>query len=371
MNVEASQPFEAVYAHGGSGLVGTLEVALIDNDGNTVLGPTTLDIGEQIVGGTPTGIYVWNAAAAPAITGQYSIVWSPDGTFDAATTSVDELVVVPVGSSTLPSIPTDDGFLTSGPCSAWATTADVVACCNAPGIDVSDTSLIEASIVAASQVLYEASGRQFVGVCETTVRPCQVDDCMCGTQVLSRGHLVGWNGECWGGYSCGCRPEPRVKLAGYVREITEVKIDGVVVDPALYRVDKNRFLVRTDGDRWPSCQTIELDDTEEGTFAISYTYGKIPPLIAQQAAQQLACEIFKACPGSGDVECAIPSGVVRITRQGITIERGLFARDRDGNWSTGLGIVDFFLNTFNPSGIPRRATIWSPSRAGRYARRVG
>ena len=43
------------------------------------------------------------------------------------------------------------------------------------------------------------------------------------------------------------------------------------------------------------------------------------------AAAQLGCEIYKACSGaesSGD--CALPSGVTRVTRQGITIEKLAF-----------------------------------------------
>lgn len=368
MNVESGRPFEAVYAHGGSGLVPGLEVAVIDNDGNTVIGPTAADIAEQIVDGTPTGIYVWNAPAAPAIIGQYSLVWSPLGDWNALETSVDELVVVPIGTSTLPGIPVDEGDeLSVGPCSTWTTPAEVVAFCASEDVDSgSDIYLLDEAVIISSQELYAASGKQFAGICENFVRPCS-DGCSCGYQVLSRGHLVGWDGECWGGYACGCHPEPRVKLAGYVREILEVTIDGIVVDPSLYRVDKNKYLVRTDGSRWPSCQTLELNSDEVGTFAVSYTYGRIPPLMGQMAARQLACEIFKDSSG---LECALPTGVTRVTRQGITFERSFFQRDPDGLWRTGMALVDMFLNTVNPHGLSRRGTFWSPASRGRYARRA-
>ena len=35
-------------------------------------------------------------------------------------------------------------------------------------------------------------------------------------------------------------------------------------------------------------------------------------------AAQLACEIYKACVGQ---DCALPSGITRIARQGIVIEK--------------------------------------------------
>lgn len=367
MYVEQSQPFEAVYAQGEDGLVGTLEVAILDNDGNVVTGPTTTNITEAIVDGTPIGVYTWNAPAAPAALGQYSIVWSPDGTWDAETTSTpDELVVVDASAGgVLPPIPGPaEGGMATGPCSAWTTTTAVAACCGA----VEDETVYEDAVAAASEVLYEASGRRFVGLCQQTVRPCR-SDTMCGVQVLSRGHVIGWSGGNWDGYDCGCSPLSRVKLAGQVRAIVEVKIDGVVVDPDTYRIDEEMWLVRKNDARWPSCQALSYDDTEAGTFSVTYTYGQSPPVMGQQAARELACEIYRAC--NNDEACRLPTGVTRITRSGITIERTFMGRDSDGVWRTGLPLVDLFLNRYNPSGIPRRAVFWSASSRGRYARRAG
>lgn len=367
MYVEQSQPFEAVYAHGEDGLVGTVEVAIVDNDGNVVTGPTTTNITEAVVDGVPIGIYTWNAPAAPATVGQYSIVWSPDGTWDAETTSTpDELVVVATGSSgVLPPIPPPaEGGLAHGPCSAWTTTLAVAACCG-----VVNSTELDNSVAAASEEMYEASGRRYAGLCQQTVRPCKTDGIGCGVQVLSRGHLIGWDGDSWSGYDCGCSPLSRVKLAGQVREVTQVKIDGAIVDPSLYRVDEEMWLVRKDGGRWPRCQALSYDDTESGTFSVTYTYGQIPPVSGQQAATELACEIYRAC--NNDEACRLPSGVTRITRSGVTIERTFMARDADGVWRTGLPLVDLFLNRYNPAGLQRRATFWSASSRARYARRAG
>ena len=190
----------------------------------------------------------------------------------------------------------------------------------------------------ASQVLYELSGRQFSGACEKTVRPC--GNAWCGFQTLSRGYVVWnpywwnpyWDGMSWwfqGANSCACRPLDRIKLSGYpVREITEVKIDGVVVDPATYRLDDRRWLVRVpdplDPDvhlRWPACQAMGLPDDEEGTFSVTYRYGQDAPPLGIHAAAQLGCELYKACSGQ---TCALPTGTTRVNRQGITIEKPAF-----------------------------------------------
>lgn len=373
MEVEVSAPFEVVNETGLTGLVGSVAAKIDDNDGATIIGPTTANITE--IGAT--GIYVWNVPAAPGSLGQYTIVWSTDGTFDPDTVSHDELVVVSAGAlSPGPILPPDDAPATVGPCTSWLVGADVAECCSAATDTVGTfTSLLDDAADTASQLLYELSGRRWVGLCSRAgVRPCH-SDCMCGWQVLSRGHLVppvpylaSW--EC-SGRTCGCREMSRVKLAGYVREVTEVKIDGVVIDESVYRVDEHRWLTRIDGSRWPSCARVDLPDTEEGTFSVSYTYGKTPPLAGIEAAKQLACQIYMRCAGGGE-DCGIPEGAVRVTRQGITVERAIFARSpQTGAWSTGLSAVDQFLNTYNPSGLMRRALFINPGSRSRYPRPVG
>lgn len=360
--VVASSPFEAVLEAGNTGLVGTLAVKIIDNDGGTTIASTTTNITES---GT-SGLYIWNSPVAPAVLGQYTIMWSTDGTYAPDTVTSEELVVIAAGAGALPAIPVpdDDTGLAAGPCTAWTSVDDVRDCCTDDELASSDTTLIDAAIVATSELLYEASGSRFSGLCQRTVRPCG-EPGLCGVQVLSRGHLVGWDGSFWGGYNCGCQPLSRVKLAGSVREIVEVKIDGVVVGESLYEVRERRWLIRTDGGLWPRCQSDGLPDTEEGTFSVTYTYGRAVPTSGQRAAAQLACEVFKSCSGAG--ECALPIGVSRVTRQGITIERTFMHLDKNG-WRTGLATVDLFLNIVNPRGLARRGTFWSPSSRARYAR---
>jgi hypothetical protein len=365
--------FEAIYESGTPGLAGTVAVAIHDNQNVVVFGPTTLQIVELIINGAPTGTYRANLTA-PAAEGQYSINWSNDGSFDPQAGGAVEDLLVQNTVLVLPSL--GAGVADSALCSAWTTVEETVACCS---VQIgSDTSLAEAAVVAASEILYEASGKRYPGVCERTVRPCRTRQCLYGQQVLSRGHLVGWDGSCWGGYDCGCRPTSQVKLAGRAREIVEVVIDGVVLDPSEYYLQDGRWLIRKSPSRWPWCQTIGLPDTEAGTWSVTYSYGKAPPVIGSMAAQALACEIIKTC-STDDADCAIPKGAIRVTRQGITLERTFFMRQLSGArtaatgakgvfWATGIPEVDYFLNTMNAAGILRRATFWSASQKNRYAR---
>ena len=256
------------------------------------------------------------------------------------------------------------------------------------------TSLFDDVAQEASELLYQMSGRTFAGLCSKTVRPCTTWHTW-GWQVLpGSGYLVGWADSFWSWYAaggwfggqptCGCRPLSQVLLSGYpVRDITQVKIDGAIIDSSTYRLDNRRYLVRTpsSGDPttllyWPSCQDMALADSQTGTFSITYTYGESPPEIGKAAAQQLACELYKACVGQA---CALPSGTVRVTRQGVQIEKLAFESfafqhppSRGAlptGWRTGLTLVDAFLNTFSRQDIIKRPGIYSPEL--KYARGAG
>jgi len=284
----------------------------------------------------------------------------------------------------------DVSWAVVGPCTPWASAQDVWNCCGQPTTTIGEGSFAEECPVdmtqyalEASQVLYELSARLYAGQCEKTVRPCIQQ--WCGLQVLSRGYVVwpwyelGWTGSFWNwpGWrnGCGCSPLSQVLLSGYpVREITEVKIDGAVVAPDEYRLDERRWLTRmadVDGNvqLWPACQRLDLADTESGTFSITYRYGQDPPVTGIHAAAQLGCELYRACTGG---ECILPSGATRVTRQGVTIERGGFTQwgYKGSTWQTGLSLVDAFLNSYNRPGLMRRPTIYSPD-GPKFARSVG
>lgn len=270
-----------------------------------------------------------------------------------------------------------------GPFVLWCDPQDVIERCQ--GASGSDTGALDAFCLAASQVLYELGGRQHVGLSQPVpVRPpAQQCSCWPWNETWHSWGQIPWGYWSWdaglGRWGCGapggqigyagCEPVSSIRLAGYpVRSIVQVKIGGDVVDPSLYRLDGNRYLVRmrdpSTPDQnafWPSCDIQNLPDTEPGTFSITYRYGVDPPQIAVMAAAALACELWKA---SGGIECQLPTGVRRSVRQGLTVDRSLFAqwaRDPETRaWSVGIPEVDTYLNTYNPRGLRRTASVRSP-----------
>jgi hypothetical protein len=266
-------------------------------------------------------------------------------------------------------------------CTPWITGDDVADCCS---VEVSSGTLFDLVAEQASDLLFELSGRLFPGECgPRTVRP-SCNSCWCGYQVLSRGHVVGpWD---WGypyASLCdyclvACDPS-LVELSGYpVREISEVKIDGDVLAADQYRLFKYRYAQRLDDGRWPIQQNLTLADTEDNTFSITYSYGADPPALGVSAAAQLACELYKECNGEA---CALPKGVTRVNRQGITIEKLAFTNwaftpsrhARGGKapgWNTGMPLVDAFLSAYNAAGLKRRPVFYAPGKR-QYAQEWG
>ncbi len=263
----------------------------------------------------------------------------------------------------------------AGPCTPWIDGDDVADCCS---VEASGGVIFDAVAEQASDLLFEISGRLYAGECgPRTVRPAG-DGCGCGYQILSRGYVVGpwdWGYPLWslcGSCLTACSPS-LVKLAGDpVREVSEVKINGDILDPDEYRLYNSRYLQRLGNARWPWTQDLGLPDTDENTFSITYTFGADPPLLGVAAAATIACELYKLCSGATSGACALPSGVTRLTRQGVTIDKLAFTSwsYREGRWATGMPAVDAFLATVNPAGLQRRPTFWSPGKR-QYAQTWG
>lgn len=284
---------------------------------------------------------------------------------------------MPQGDAAYPTLP-------AGPCTPWATTEDVFGSAGAQP----DSIDVNTEIEAAGWLLWNASARQFSGGCLETVRPCRMGDgCygLAGSEsngvnlaIAGADWWFGWGlGGGWGWYSdgnaqCGCGGLSQVKLDGYpVTGIKEVLIGGEVVDPSTYRLDAKRYLVRTgvdsDGARlhWPACQKLYLDDDQPGTWSVTYYYGSPVPALGKLAAAELALQFYYARTGSS--ECVLPTGVTKIVRQGITIERlqPMFVKGQ----RTGLPLTDAFLAGSNPNGLRRRPAVMSPG-VPRYPRRT-
>lgn len=361
MEVERGEDFEVCWESGETGQEGTVALMLIDNDGNTVWVFSTADIAENA---PPSGVYCAQRTA-PVVVGHYTLIFSIDGTLDADSISTTDLYVTPVGVTSGPPLtPGGDGAGPDvGPCFGWVAAEDVATCCS---VELgTDFDLFEGAASTASQVLFELSARRWPGQCERVVRAGL--DWPCGLQVTSGGVLIGWERT--------ETPSYKVHLPNYpVTEILEVKVDGDVVPADEYRLDGWRWLTRladAEGDRqyWPSWGRDDREDDEEDTFSVRYTFGVNPPLAGVDAAAQLACEIYKSCPGNEGVDggaCALPKGATRVTRAGITIELGSFHWTAKEGWNTGMKLVDLFLNTYNPRRLRRAPMIWSPDEAIAY-----
>jgi len=261
----------------------------------------------------------------------------------------------------------------TGPCAPWTDLAAVRVCCVDDPPD--DPTILEA-IDAASEILFELSGRRYSGACEQTLRPCSrtVDANLYSLHGSIQN--VAWQGggfewglcSCQGAAACGCATIPQIDLGRRpVAAVTAVRIDGAVLPPANYRVDEYRWLVRLDGESWPCCQNLLGDDaSDDDTFAVDLTFGVAPPVAGRRAASILACELAKSCVG---VECQLPKRVTTITRQGVSMAL-LDPLDFLNNGSTGIYEVDLFLKAVNPSGRRRPMSVASPDVSS-PARQVG
>lgn len=176
-------------------------------------------------------------------------------------------------------------------------------------------------ITAASNILFARTCFLYPGVCEAEIWPC-IDRCKRRDYPCAR---------------C-CAPDSVELITPYdVIEILEVVEDGVTLPDTDYRLERGKFLVRTDGKSFAR-NNFGIGEGIETT--ISYTHGRIPPIELQMAAAQLADALKKACNGDA---CDLPDHVTSLNRRGTTIELA-DVTDLLMNGSTGLQMVDYALS---------------------------
>lgn len=247
-------------------------------------------------------------------------------------------------------------------CSEWATEDDICSPCN----DYDNLGPIAADFIqAASDLLYEMSGRQFPGECSQTIRPCARRRWRHQVDAAPPGWSTGWGWCGCGGSSCDCGGLYSIELGAYpIVSVDRVMVDGVELDPSRYRVDDWRTLVRlqdADGSNpgWPRVQQLDLPDTAADTWSVEFTWGRMPPPAGVTAAAVLACELALACDPENQSKCRLPKTVTSVTREGITMV--LSPSDfLDANGKTGLYEVDMFLRAYNPQRARSRAKVWWP-----------
>lgn len=227
----------------------------------------------------------------------------------------------------------------------------------------------------ATDILRGLTGGRY-GVCHRIVRPCR----KACAGVPSFGDPYAWGGAlgygsggirpmitggewinivCGQGCAqdCSCGPMCEVELPSPVYQVLEVKVDGVVVPGGSWKVDDNRWLVRTDGECWPLCQDLSKAETEVGTFSVRYLIGRPVPPLGIRAHSVLAGELYKQCVG--DSGCRLPERVQTVTREGVTYEM-VDPQEWLDSGLTGLGAVDMWLKIVNPNSIRTPPGVMSP-----------
>lgn len=258
-----------------------------------------------------------------------------------------------------------------GPCKVWD--LDLGCClvsggfpdpCLGDGTPISQ-EIIDVSILAASEFLWAATGRQF-GCCSVVLRPTCANTCPCEGSFIDSGYGFPWTpmllstGE-WTNVTCdnpcNCVELCEVSLPYPVCSVDQVLIDGVVVPKTDYVVTNFNKLLRTKAKGcWPKCNDLTLPTTKPGTWSITVTYGKPVPQLVLLAANEFACQIIKRCVGK---PCDLPQRIHTINRQGMSatfLDPMEFMKEG----LTGIFLVDLAIKTFNPHRLYKRPIVVSP-----------
>jgi len=264
---------------------------------------------------------------------------------------------------------------TTGVCVIWTDSTAVSGMYNDVGDALRNSQLtasqLDLACQQASDILYMLSGRQYPGLCERTFRPMSrpvswtMSEWSSYFESLSGNNYSATWGTCWGGYHDTCRNPPQIDLGVFpLREIIQVKVDGELIPADEYRIDNNRLLVRvrptadftpTARWGWPTCQDLELPDTEVGTFSVDAKYGMEPPSSGVAAAAALAGELALSHASQPN---RLPARLTSITRQGVSmavmdpmqfLDKGL----------TGVYEADVFIRATNPQQQRRRPRVYS------------
>lgn len=258
-----------------------------------------------------------------------------------------------------------------GPCSIWPLSLGCCLVsgglpdkCLGDGTPVSQ-AIIDSSILAASEFMWAATGRQYSS-CTVTLRPQCTTNFPCELPFTDSGFGFPWyplhqldgswtNVTC--GNPCNCVDTCSVPLPYPTCSVSQVKIDGVVVPSSQYVVTDFNKLTRTRANGcFPRCNDITLPDTAVGTWSITLTYGKPVPQLVLLAASEFACQLIKRCVGR---PCDLPQRIQSVTRQGMSatfLDPMEFLKDG----MTGIFLVDLAIKTYNPHRLYRKPLATSP-----------
>jgi len=216
--------------------------------------------------------------------------------------------------------------------------------------------VLEQSLDAAVSILWALTGRWY-GIQAVEARPCPPGRSAVGIP-LSIGR--GWQPVLDAGtvrnvsvLQVACRdsaitlPGPVIELLGWQVDGDEMSLEG------LQRYGDS--VMRTAGGAWPP-QDLSLPATEEGTWAIRYLRGHMPPAGAARMVALLALEFYNGATGG---ECRLPRRVTNVQRQGVTISM-VDPTEIFDSGATGITEVDLWVRSVNPYRLHEPARVWSP-----------
>ncbi|WP_116996398.1 hypothetical protein [Desertimonas flava] len=249
------------------------------------------------------------------------------------------------------------------PCEPWADDFNV------GNLGQSETQ-VDQALMAATEIVWALSGRRY-GVCTASnVRPARAPSLSYDlTSGRSWSRSGGWPlPDPFWPMTCAPGRPWRLKLwHRSVIEVTNVTIDGAVVDPESYWVENWRWLVRADRQPWPNTQNLDVAENAPGAWHVSYRWGRTPPQSGIRAVQKLAAELLKDDLG---LDCDLPQRVTQVTRQGLQfvlndptalLDKGVL----------GVNAVDQFIAVANPNRLKRAPGIWRADDPRRASNRIG
>lgn len=249
----------------------------------------------------------------------------------------------------------------------WVAADTVAADRRVTAVQLPDAISWATIVQQATEILFQLSGMRFPGLRTDHFRPhrlCNACRCDIGYWSSDWSGVGGWWDRIFPeGWGCTCSASNELVLPGApVASITQITVDGVVLDPDTYALYNGRRLVRLqDPDTgavlgWPCCQSLAVPVTAPGTWEVVYQHGSVPPISGISAAYALSIELGLVY--SGD-KSRLPQRTQSATRNGVTINIAetvnLLKDGKLGFWE-----IDLFLSSFNPNRISRRARVFSP-----------